>query len=52
MSLTAGNRPDGTRPPAAVGEPTAAVTAATVKESVPRRGAQGGQRSPPGPVAP
>ncbi|MGW5662050.1 ABC transporter permease [Streptomyces sp. NPDC003758] len=37
MSLTAGSRPDGTRPPAAVEEPTAAVAAATVKESVPRR---------------
>lgn len=37
MSLTAGSRPDGTRPPAAVEEPAAAVAAATVKESVPGR---------------
>ncbi|MFF1510435.1 ABC transporter permease [Streptomyces sp. NPDC058326] len=37
MSVTAGSRPDGTRPPAAVEEPRAAVAAATVKESVPRR---------------
>ncbi|MDC0773509.1 ABC transporter permease [Streptomyces sp. HD] len=35
MSLTAGSRPDGTRPPAAVEEPTAAVTAVTAKVRAP-----------------
>ncbi|MFE6624107.1 sugar ABC transporter permease, partial [Streptomyces sp. NPDC057740] len=43
MSITAGSRPDGTRPPAAVEEPTAAVAAATVKESVPRRAGKTGK---------
>jgi putative aldouronate transport system permease protein len=40
MSLTAGSRPDGTRPPAAVEEPTVAVAtavAASAKEQAPRR---------------
>ncbi|WP_327318188.1 ABC transporter permease [Streptomyces sp. NBC_01235] len=39
MSLTAGSRPDGTRPAAAVDEPTAAVAeaAASAKERVPRK---------------
>lgn len=43
MSLTAGSRPDGTRPPAAVEEPTAAVAAATVKESVTRGAGKAGK---------
>jgi putative aldouronate transport system permease protein len=43
MSLTAGSRPDGTRPPAAVEEPTAAVAAAAVKESVPRGAGKAGK---------
>ncbi|MFF5506404.1 ABC transporter permease [Streptomyces roseolus] len=40
MSLTAGSRPDGARPAAAVEEPSAAVAAATVKQSVPPRPAK------------
>ncbi|GAB2744813.1 ABC transporter permease [Streptomyces bullii] len=43
MSLTAGSRPDGTRPPVAVEEPAAAVAAATAKESVPRRAGKAGR---------
>ncbi|MFK4272943.1 ABC transporter permease [Streptomyces milbemycinicus] len=37
MSLTAGSRPDGTPPPAAVEEPTAAVATAAAKVRAPRR---------------
>lgn len=43
MSLTAGSRPDGTRPPAAVEEPTAAVAAAVTKTRVPRKAARAGK---------
>ncbi|MER5210819.1 ABC transporter permease subunit [Streptomyces sp. NPDC002838] len=43
MSITAGSRPDGTRPPAAVEEPTAAVAAAAVKERVPRKAGKAGK---------
>ncbi|MEV5105039.1 ABC transporter permease [Streptomyces massasporeus] len=37
MSLTAGSRPDGTRPPTAVEEPVVAVAAAAAKARAPRR---------------
>ncbi|MGW6911624.1 sugar ABC transporter permease, partial [Streptomyces sp. NPDC054940] len=37
MSLTAGSRPDGSRPTAAVEEPTAAVAAAAAKARAPRK---------------
>ncbi|WP_326663784.1 ABC transporter permease [Streptomyces canus] len=43
MSITAGSRPDGTRPPAAVEEPTAAVAAAGAKARVPRKAAKAGR---------
>jgi putative aldouronate transport system permease protein len=43
MSLTAGSRPDGTRPPAAVEEPTAAVAAATAKHRAPGKAAEAGR---------
>lgn len=43
MSLTAGSRPDGTRPPVAVEEPTAAVATAAVKERVPRGASKAGK---------
>lgn len=43
MSLTAGSRPDGTRPPAAVEERRAAVAAAAAKDRVPRRTSKAGK---------
>ncbi|MER7375568.1 ABC transporter permease [Streptomyces lanatus] len=43
MSLTARSRPDGTRPPAAVEEPMAAVSAAAAKDRVPRRTSRAGK---------
>ncbi|GHI03511.1 polysaccharide ABC transporter ATP-binding protein [Streptomyces cellostaticus] len=43
MSLTAGRRPDGTRPPAAVEEPTVAVATAGTKVRAPRRASKGGK---------
>ncbi|MFF7167601.1 sugar ABC transporter permease, partial [Streptomyces sp. NPDC008086] len=43
MSLTAGSRPDGTRPPAAVEEPAAAVAAASPKVSVPSKAGKAGK---------
>ncbi|MET7735493.1 ABC transporter permease subunit [Streptomyces sp. NPDC005402] len=46
MSLTAGSRPDGTRPPAAVEEPTVAVGAAvtaSAKERAPRKASKAGK---------
>ncbi|MFF0018179.1 ABC transporter permease [Streptomyces sp. NPDC005374] len=43
MSITAGSRPDGTRPPAAVEEPTAAVAAAVVKNRVPGKASKAGK---------
>ncbi|MEV5879612.1 ABC transporter permease subunit [Streptomyces sp. NPDC052101] len=43
MSLTARSRTGGTRPPAAVEEPTAAVTSATAKVRAPRRAGKAGK---------
>ncbi|MFE0257873.1 ABC transporter permease [Streptomyces sp. NPDC059010] len=43
MALTAGSRPDGTRPPAAVEEPTAAVAAARAKARAPRKASKAGK---------
>ncbi|KOG24730.1 sugar ABC transporter ATPase, partial [Streptomyces viridochromogenes] len=43
MSLTAGSRPDGTRPPAAVEEPTAAVATAVAKDRVPGKAGRAGK---------
>ena len=50
MSLTAGSRPDGTRPPAAVEEPTAAVAAAVAKDRVPRKAGKAGRIAQAGAV--
>ncbi|WP_369167378.1 ABC transporter permease [Streptomyces sp. R28] len=43
MSLTAGSRPDGTRPPAAVEEPTVAVATAGTKARASRRASKAGK---------
>ncbi|MER6077884.1 ABC transporter permease subunit [Streptomyces sp. NPDC001833] len=43
MSMTAGSRPDGTRPSVAVEEPTAAVATAAAKHRVPRRTSKAGK---------
>ncbi|GGN51487.1 polysaccharide ABC transporter ATP-binding protein [Streptomyces albiflavescens] len=43
MSLTARSRPDGTRPPAAVEEPTVAVATAGTKVRAPRRTSKAGR---------
>ncbi|MDT0549553.1 MULTISPECIES: ABC transporter permease [Streptomyces] len=43
MSITAGSRPDGTRPPATVEEPTAAVATAAAKDRAPRRTSKAGK---------
>ncbi|GAA2332414.1 ABC transporter permease [Streptomyces cuspidosporus] len=50
MSLTAGSRPDGTRPPAAVEEPAAAVATAAAKIRVPRRTSKAGKAGKAGKV--
>ncbi|WP_394428995.1 ABC transporter permease [Streptomyces sp. SGAir0957] len=46
MSLTAGSRPDGTRPPTAVEEPAAAVAATAAKAQVPPKAAKKAGRIP------
>ncbi|MFD9303429.1 ABC transporter permease [Streptomyces sp. NPDC060048] len=43
MSLTAGSRPDGTRAPAAVEQPTVAVATTGAKARAPRRTSRGGK---------